>query len=70
MVNTQKVNSQLPIAEKMEFSETFLFCEIIFWKKKTLTSLNNYSTILPSTEITFQNKGEVLDTVQLLDITI
>ena len=69
MVNTQKGNSQLPIAEITGFSETFLFSKITFWKKKTLTSLNNYSTILPSTEITFQNKGEVLDTVQLLDIT-
>ena len=69
MVNTQKANSQLPIAEKMGFSEIFLFSDITFWKKKTLISLDNYSTHLPSTGITFQNKGKVLDTVQLLDIT-
>ena len=52
-VNTQKANSQLPIAEKMGFSETFLFSKITFWKKKTLTSLDNYSAHLPSTGITF-----------------
>ena len=40
----------------MRFSEIFLFSKIIFWKKKTLTSLDNYSTLLPSTGITFQNK--------------
>ena len=38
-------------------------------KKKTLTSLDIYSTHLPSSRITFQNKGKVLDIVQLLDIT-
>ena len=54
----------------MGFSETFPFSKITFWKKKTLTSLDNYSTSLPSTRITFQNKGKVLDTVQLLDVTI
>ena len=48
-VNTQKALSQLPIAEKIGFSETFLFSKITFWKKKTLTSLDNYSTPLPST---------------------
>ena len=67
--NTQKANSQLPIAEKTGFSETFLFSKITFWKKKTLTSLDNYSTHLPSTGITFHNKGKVLGIVQLLDIT-
>ena len=51
----------------MGFSETFLFSKITFWKK-TLTSLDNYSTLLPYIGITFQNKGKVLDTVQLLDI--
>ena len=69
MVNTQKGNSQLPITVKVGFSETFLFSEITFWKKKTLTSLDNYSTHISSTGIAFQNKGKVLDTVQLLDIT-
>ena len=29
-VNTQKANSQLPIVEKMGFSETFLFSKITF----------------------------------------
>ena len=53
----------------MGFSETFPFSKITFWKKKTLTSLVKYSTLLSSTGITFQNKGKVLDTVQLLDIT-
>ena len=53
----------------MGFSETFLFSQITFWKKKTLTSLDNYSTYLPSSGIAFQNKGKVLDTVQLIDIT-
>ena len=32
------------------------FSKITFWKKKILTSLVNYSTLLSSTEITFQNK--------------
>ena len=54
--NTQKTSSQLPIAKKTGFSETFLFSKITFWKKKTLTSRVNYSTLLSSTEITFQNK--------------
>ena len=53
----------------MGFSETFLFSEIIFWEKKILTSLDNYSTYLRSPGIAFQNKGKVLDTVQLLDFT-
>ena len=69
MVNTQKDNSQLSIAEKTGFSETFLFSETTFWKKETLTSLDNYSTCLLSSWIAFQNKGKVLDTVQQLDIT-
>ena len=34
-----------------------------------LISLDNYSTLFPSIGITFQNKGKVLDTVKLLDIT-
>ena len=53
----------------MGFPETFIFSKITFWKKKTLTSLANYSTLLSLTVITFQNKAKVLDTVQLLDIT-
>ena len=53
----------------MGFFETFPFSEITFWEKKTLTSLDNYLTLFSSTGITFQNKGKVLDTVQLLDIT-
>ena len=53
----------------MGFSETFLFLKITFWKKKTLTSLVNYSTFLSLTRVTFQEQGKVLDTVQLLDIT-
>jgi len=53
----------------MGFSETFLFSKITFWKKKTLTFLGNYSTHLPSTGITFLDKGKVLDTVPLFDIT-
>ena len=69
MVNTQKGKSQLPITVKAGFSEIFLFSKITFWKKKTLTSLDNYSIHLPSTGITFQNKGKVLDTIQLVDIT-
>ena len=55
--------------KKWDFLKTFLFLKITFWKKKTLTSLVNYSTFLSSTGITFQDKGKVLDTVQLLDIT-
>ena len=53
----------------MGFFEIFLFSQVIFWKNKTLTSLDNYSTYLPSSGIAFQNKGKVLDTVQLLDMT-
>ena len=67
MVNTQKFKSQLPFTVKAGFSETFLFSEITFWKKKTLTSLDNYSASRPSSGITFQNKGKVLDTVQQLE---
>ena len=41
----------------MGFSETFPFSKkITFWKKKTLTSLVNYSTLLFLTGITFHNK--------------
>ena len=40
----------------MGFSETFSFSKITFEKKKTLTSLVNYSTLLSLTGITFQNK--------------
>ena len=36
------------------------FSEITFWKKKTLTSLVDYSTLLSLTRITFQNKGKYL----------
>ena len=69
MVKTlNRPNSPLSIVEKRGFSETFPFSKITFWKKKTLTSLDNYSTHLSSTGITFQH-GKVLDTVQLLDIT-
>ena len=42
--------------KKRDFKETFLFLKITFWKKKTLTSLVNYSTFLSLTGITFQNK--------------
>ena len=56
MINTPKANSLLPIAKNMGFSETFPFSKITFWKKKTLTSLVNYSTLTSSTGITFQNK--------------
>ena len=38
-------------------------------KEKTLTSLDNYSILLLSTGITFQNKEKYSTTVQLLDIT-
>ena len=55
--------------KKQDFKETFLFLKITFWKKKTLTSLVNYSTFLSLTGITFQEQGKVLDIVQLLDIT-
>ena len=40
--------------KKWDFKETFLFLKITFWKKKTLTSLVNYSTFLSLTGITFQ----------------
>ena len=69
MVNTQKGNSQLPTAEKTRFSETFLFLRLHSGKRKHSHPLTNYSTLHPTTGITFQNKGKVLDTVQLLDIT-
>ena len=42
--------------KKWDFKETFLFLNITFWKKKTLTSLVNYSILLSLTRITFQNK--------------
>ena len=35
MVKAQKANSQLPIAEKTGFFETFLFSEITFLEKNT-----------------------------------
>ena len=56
MVKHPKANSPLQSTEKNGFSETFPFSKITFWKKKTLTSLVNYSTHLSSTRITFQNK--------------
>ena len=55
--------------KKRDLLRHFFFSKITFWKKKTLTSLVNYLTLLPSSRVTFQNKGKVLDTVQLLDIT-
>ena len=58
MVKTRKANRPLPIAQNMGFSKTFLFSKITFWKKKILTSLVNYSTLLLSTGITFQDKGK------------
>ena len=39
-----------------DFKDTFLFLKITFWKKKTLTSLVNYSTLYSWIEITFHNK--------------
>ena len=56
MVKTRKANRPLPITQNMGFSETFLFSKITFWKKKTLTSLANYSTLFSSTGMTFQCK--------------
>ena len=58
MVKTRKANRPLPIVQNIGFSETFLFSKITFWKKKILTSLVNYSTLLLSTGITFQDKGK------------
>ena len=55
--------------KKQEFKEAFLFLRLHSGKRKTLTSLVNYSTFLSLTGITFQSKGKVLDIVQLLDIT-
>ena len=52
----QKPTVYCQIAEKMGFFELFPFSKIIFWKKKTLTSLVNYSSLLSSIGITFQNK--------------
>ena len=46
----------MQITEKTRFPETFLFSKITLWKKKTLTSLVNYSTLYSWIEITFQNK--------------
>jgi hypothetical protein len=40
--------------KKQDFKETFLFLKITFWKKKTLTFLVDYSTLLFLTGITFQ----------------
>ena len=53
----------------MGFSETFPFSKITFWKKKTLTSLVNYSILLFFNWDYNPEQGKVLDTVQLLDIT-
>jgi len=69
-VNTQKANSQLPIAEKQDFLKYFFLLRLHSGKRKHSHPLTNYSTLLPSTGFTFQNKGKVLDTVQLLDIPI
>jgi len=45
----------LQIAEKTGFRD-IPFSKITFWKKKILTFLVNYSTLLSLTGITFQNK--------------
>ena len=59
MVKYSKAHSLLPITEKTGFSGTFIFfSKITFWKKKTLTSLVDYSTLFSLTEITFQNKSK------------
>ena len=55
--------------KEWDFLRDIPFSMITFWKKKTLTSLVNYSTLYSWTEITFQEDGKVLDIVQLLDIT-
>ena len=69
MVNTQKVNSQLPMAEKMGFSEIFLFLrDYILEKENTHTP----SQLLDSSFLDWDyiaEQGKVLNKVQLLDIT-
>ena len=42
--------------KKRDFKETFLFLRLNSGKRKTLTFLINYSTLLFLTRITFQNK--------------
>ena len=56
MVKHSKGQQSVANREKTGFSEIFPFSKITFWKEKTLTSLVNYSTLLSSTGITFQNK--------------
>ena len=56
MVKHSKGQQSVANREKTGFSEIFPFSKIIFWKKKTLTCLVNYSTLLSPTGITFQNK--------------
>ena len=59
MVKLGRPTDHCQIAQNTGFSETFSFSKITFWKKeKTLSSLNNYSTSLLSTGITFQDKGK------------
>jgi len=40
----RKVTVSYQLRKKRDFSETFIFSEITFRKKKTLRSLENYST--------------------------
>ena len=59
MVKLERPTDHCQIVQNIGFSETFSFSKITFWKKeKTLSSLNNYSTSLLSTGITFQDKGK------------
>ena len=69
MVKHSKGQQSVTNYEKNGIFLRYIFSEITFWKKKTLTSLDNYSTHLPYTGITFHYKGKLLDTIQLLDIT-
>ena len=56
MVKTPDMPTVCCKSRKMGFSETFLFSKKLHSGKKTLTPLVNYSTLLSSTGITFQNK--------------
>ena len=56
MVKHSKGQRSVANREKTGFSEIFPFSKITFWKKKTLTFLIDYSTLLSLAGITFQNK--------------
>ena len=61
MVKLERPTDRCQSRKTWDFLRHFFFSQdYILKKEKTLTSLDNYSTLLLSTGITFQDKGKYL----------